>query len=123
MLSASVQTAIRLVYPPHCLACGGPVSTEFGLCGPCFSETHFISGLVCDTCGVPLPGEDPGAGVRCDDCLATSRPWSHGRAALFMPGRVASWSSRSSTATGTTSPARPRPGSPARPHPYCVRTA
>lgn len=86
MLFASVQTAIRLVYPPHCLACGGLVSTEFGLCGSCFSETHFIGGLVCDACGVPLPGDEANDRVLCDACLAVSRPWTHGRAALLYAG-------------------------------------
>ncbi|ETX15039.1 competence protein ComF [Roseivivax halodurans JCM 10272] len=81
-----MQTAIRLVYPPHCLACGEHVSTEFGLCGACFSETHFITGLVCDACGTPLPGDGAEDGILCDGCLAARRPWSQGRAALLYSG-------------------------------------
>jgi len=78
-----LQAVLRLIYPPQCLGCGEMVTSEFGLCGTCWRETAFISGLVCDTCGTPLPGENPGHSVHCDDCLATERPWSQGRAALL----------------------------------------
>jgi ComF family protein len=74
---------LRAVYPPTCLTCDTLVTTEFGLCGPCWRETSFISGLVCDLCGAPLPGEDPGQPVHCDDCLVVARPWDQGRAALL----------------------------------------
>ena len=77
------QTVLRLVYPPRCLQCGTQVQSDFGLCGPCWRDTPFISGLVCDLCGAPLPGEDRGAAEHCDDCLRIARPWSRGRAALI----------------------------------------
>ncbi|SEK21111.1 Predicted amidophosphoribosyltransferases [Roseivivax marinus] len=83
MRAAALQTAIRLIYPPRCLGCGGLVDSDFGLCGPCWRDTSFISGLVCDTCGTPLPGEADGHGVLCDDCLVAPRPWRAGRAALL----------------------------------------
>jgi ComF family protein len=79
----AIQTALRLVYPPRCTICGGLVDSEFGLCGPCWRDTPVISGLVCDTCGVPLPGEDRGEPEHCDDCLRVARPWRRGRAALL----------------------------------------
>lgn len=78
-----LQAALHLVYPPQCLTCDALVTTDFGLCGKCWRETPFITGLVCDKCGVPLPGEDPGHPVHCDDCLTVARPWSQGRAALL----------------------------------------
>ncbi|RBI84695.1 ComF family protein [Rhodosalinus halophilus] len=78
-----LQTAVRLIYPPRCLGCGGPVESDFGLCPACWRDTPFAGGLVCDTCGTPLPGEDPGEAVHCDDCLAHPRPWAQGRAALL----------------------------------------
>jgi ComF family protein len=77
-----VQSALRLIYPPQCVACGERTDEEFGLCGPCWREAGFIAGLTCDKCGVPLPGEDPGEPVLCDDCLTIARPWSRGRAAM-----------------------------------------
>lgn len=80
---AAFQTALRLVYPPRCTICGAQVESDFGLCGPCWRETPFISGLCCDACGVPLPGEGRGDVEFCDDCLTTARPWSRGRAAVL----------------------------------------
>ncbi len=81
MLRQRLQTAVELIYPPRCLVCGGLVESDFGLCGACWRDTPFITGLVCDLCGVPLPGRS-GTVEHCDDCMATARPWSHGRAAL-----------------------------------------
>lgn len=78
-----MQAALHLIYPPQCLSCGALVTTDFGLCGSCWRETPFITGLVCDQCGTPLPGQDTGKAEHCDDCLAIARPWSQGRAALL----------------------------------------
>jgi ComF family protein len=78
-----LQAALQLIYPPQCLTCDALVTSDFGLCGTCWRDTPFITGLVCDRCGVPLPGEDPGQPVLCDDCLTTARPWDRGRAALL----------------------------------------
>jgi predicted amidophosphoribosyltransferase len=78
-----MQAALQVLYPPQCISCAAPVTSDFGLCGDCWRETPFVAGLVCDLCGVPLPGEDPGHRVLCDDCLTIARPWSQGRAALI----------------------------------------
>lgn len=77
-----VQTALRLIYPPQCLLCRDMVESEFGLCGSCWGETPFIGGLVCDSCGVPLPGGSDGEEAQCDACIAHPRPWNRARAAL-----------------------------------------
>ena len=78
-----LQAALHLIYPPRCLSCDALVTTDFGLCGHCWRETPFISGLVCDRCGTPLPGKDNGQPEYCDDCLTIARPWNRGRAALL----------------------------------------
>ena len=78
-----LQALLQLVYPPQCISCGAKVTSDFGLCSDCWRETPFVTGLVCHTCGVPLPGEDVQADVRCDDCLTIARPWTAGRAALL----------------------------------------
>lgn len=78
-----MQAALHLIFPPHCVSCGDPVAGDFNLCGPCWREAHFISGLVCDLCGTPLPGDDPDEQAICDDCIKIARPWSRGRAALL----------------------------------------
>ncbi len=81
-MAVGLQTALHLIYPPRCTVCSAYVDSDFGLCGPCWRDTPFISGLVCDLCGVALPGQDTGTAEICDDCLKIARPWSRGRAAL-----------------------------------------
>lgn len=83
-----MQAMLKLIYPPACLSCGGDTAEHGRLCGPCRGEVPFITGLVCDKCGVPLPGDDPGTAILCDDCMALARPWDRGRAALLYKGRA-----------------------------------
>lgn len=83
MIQSGVQTALKFVYPPLCLGCGDPVESNFGLCGPCWGQTPFIGGVVCDSCGSPLPGVGDAHTVQCDDCIHTARPWQQGRSALL----------------------------------------
>lgn len=83
-----LQALLRAVYPPQCLTCDAQVAEDFALCPDCWRETPFIAGLVCDLCGVPLPGEEAGDdAVHCDDCLTIARPWSRGRAAMLYDGK------------------------------------
>ncbi|SNY38572.1 Predicted amidophosphoribosyltransferases [Pseudooceanicola antarcticus] len=77
---------MRLVYPPRCLACGGLVESDFGLCAACWRDTPFIEGLACDLCGLPLPGGEAGERAHCDQCLADPPPWSRGRAVMLYHG-------------------------------------
>ncbi|TMV07064.1 ComF family protein [Ruegeria sediminis] len=83
-----IQTAVELIYPPRCLGCGDLVTSDFGLCGPCWRETPFIGGTICECCGTPLPGETDGHRIECDDCMQDPRPWGDGRAALLYQGRA-----------------------------------
>lgn len=78
-----LQTALDLIYPPQCVMCDAIVGEPFQLCPACWRATPFIAGLVCDTCGTPLIGEDSGYRETCDDCLAIARPWDRGRSALL----------------------------------------
>lgn len=82
-LRGGMQSALSLLFPPQCISCGEPTDADFGLCGPCWRTTPFITGLVCDRCGAPLPGEDEGRAEYCDDCLTLARPWQRGRAAML----------------------------------------
>jgi predicted amidophosphoribosyltransferase len=75
-----LQGALQLLYPPQCISCAAPVQSDFGLCTDCWRETPFASGLVCDQCGVPLPGQDAEERALCDDCMSIARPWDRGRA-------------------------------------------
>ncbi len=83
-----MQGALQLLYPPQCISCAAPVQSDFGLCGDCWRETPFIAGLVCDQCGVPLPGSDSTERALCDDCMTIARPWDRGRAALMYAGNA-----------------------------------
>ncbi|WP_170334675.1 ComF family protein [Ruegeria arenilitoris] len=85
-----IQTAVHLIYPPRCLGCGELTEADFGLCGQCWRDTPFIGGVVCESCGVPLPGEADGHRIECDDCMKTPRPWQDGRAALLYDGKARS---------------------------------
>ncbi len=78
-----MQAALHVLYPPQCISCAAPVTSDFGLCSECWRDTPFIGGLVCDQCGVPLPGSDTGERVICDDCMTIARPWGQGRSALL----------------------------------------
>ena len=77
-----MQSAIRAIYPPQCVACEALTEAEHGLCASCWAQTVFISGTICDSCGAPLPGDDHGEVLQCDDCMQIVRPWEQGRAAL-----------------------------------------
>ncbi|MEM1429775.1 MAG: ComF family protein [Pseudomonadota bacterium] len=83
---AMLDTLVRAVYPPQCVSCGETIDSEGGLCGPCWREASFLSGTLCDLCGVPLPGETDGGALHCDDCRTIARPWRAGRAALAYRG-------------------------------------
>ena len=52
----------------------------------CWRDTPFISGLTCDKCGTPLPGDETGEDILRDDCMTIPRPWTKGRAAILYQG-------------------------------------
>ena len=91
-LRGLMKGALRLIYPPQCLGCGGAVEQDGALCPKCWRDCEFVSGCACRRCGVPLPGDagedtsDADGSLICDDCLTTVRPWRHGRAALVYRG-------------------------------------
>jgi len=85
-----MQSALRLIYPPQCLSCGDLVADEGALCGGCWSDTQFVTGAMCDCCGVPLPGQDGGHKLLCDTCMTETREWSRGRSALVYGGQARS---------------------------------
>ncbi len=78
-----LQSLLRAIYPPQCLTCDTLTDTEHALCPECWRAANFIHGLVCDSCGLPLPGAADDIPVQCDDCLRIARPWEQGRAAML----------------------------------------
>ncbi len=83
-----MQSALHLIYPSQCISCRDLVEGDNALCGKCWRDTPFISGLCCDKCGTPLPGEDTGEHIMCDDCMVVARPWTMGRAAMQYQGNA-----------------------------------
>ncbi len=84
-----IQTVIRQIFPPQCLSCDTMTDAEQGLCGPCWSQTAFLTGTLCDSCAVPLVGEAaPGEILHCDACLGAPPPWNRARAALLYEGNA-----------------------------------
>lgn len=81
-----MQSALHLIYPSQCISCRDLVEGDNALCGKCWRDTPFISGLTCDKCGTPLPGDDTGEVILCDDCMTIARPWTKGRAAMLYQG-------------------------------------
>ena len=80
-LQRALHAAAGLIWPVTCMMCEERVEEEGALCPACWRATPFVGGTACDACGIALPGHDAGL-VTCDECLATPRPWSRGRAAL-----------------------------------------
>lgn len=81
-----MQSLLRAIYPAQCASCGEIVDGDGGLCGPCWRDTRFVTGHVCDKCGIGLPGHSDGHVDLCDDCMTIARPWSRGRTALDYEG-------------------------------------
>lgn len=85
---AGMRGLLAAIYPPQCIGCETLVDQDFALCPACWRETPFISGLCCDSCGIPLPGQEaPGTVVHCDDCLRIARPWRRGRSVMMYRGK------------------------------------
>jgi len=80
-----MRRTLQEIYPPTCVLCDALVAEDHALCPDCWRDAPFLSGLVCDKCGAPLPGQDCDA-VLCDDCLTIARPWARGRAAMAYAG-------------------------------------
>lgn len=93
LLRGTIKGALRLLYPVQCPGCDNPVadgdSEEARLCPDCWREMRFVTGTCCNRCGAPLPDDGailPDSALICDDCLATARPWRHGRAVMTYAG-------------------------------------
>ncbi|WP_294223708.1 ComF family protein [uncultured Shimia sp.] len=82
-MKAKIQTAIHLLFPPRCVACGHMVESDFGLCADCWAQTAFIGAAVCDVCGRPVTADTAEIRVACDDCLSDPPPWKQGRSAFL----------------------------------------
>lgn len=78
---SGIQTVVQTLYPTSCLLCGTTIEGTSGLCSKCWLNSPFIAGLVCNSCGTPLPGQSF-EDETCDECITTPRPWVAARACL-----------------------------------------
>ena len=67
------------------MACGVETENERGLCQSCWIDTHFATGQVCDSCGVPVP-EGAQEIIHCDSCLSFPPAWDQGRCSVLYEG-------------------------------------
>lgn len=77
-----------MVYPPECVLCRAATGSDFGLCPDCLIETPFLTGPVCDCCGVPVLTDGAETIPACDDCIALPRPWTQARAVFRYTGQA-----------------------------------
>jgi ComF family protein len=79
------------LFPPACPACRGDTATGHSLCPACWTETAFLTGNGCVTCGREVPGLGGGdAGFpqnfHCDTCQAHPPLWDRGAAVFAYEG-------------------------------------
>ena len=82
-LSFLGREAARIVLPSWCAACGGELpwrDRTASCCARCWSALPKITSIKCDSCALPLSGEQP---ARCIDCQLDPLPlvwcdaWGH----------------------------------------------
>ncbi len=80
------RTALDLVYPPHCIACGSATEASNGLCGRCWRQISFIERPFCERLGTPFH-QDFGRGLQSPEAIAHPPVFRRARAvALFDNG-------------------------------------
>ena len=79
---------LKTIYPTRCLSCGEDTEADARFCATCWPEAHFIAGLVCESCGVPLPGEEDEQHAFCEACHRFPPSWRRGRAVALYEGPV-----------------------------------
>lgn len=81
MLVRAVTILVDALLPPRCLACGGAVDRQGGLCVTCWSALTFIAPPFCACCGTPFDFAVPGETL-CGSCMAEPPPFARARAVL-----------------------------------------
>ena len=79
-------SALDLLLPPRCLACGGLVGQAHSLCADCWRGVSFIAPPMCACCGYPFAFEEGGSAL-CGACLREPPPWDRARAAFRYDDR------------------------------------
>ncbi|QHQ36916.1 ComF family protein [Algicella marina] len=85
-IASGLGTILNAVYPPQCVGCEEETTDSHGLCPTCWKDTSFISGSICNCCGLPVPLSLPTTNVICDACMYAPPGWDNGRAAILYEG-------------------------------------
>lgn len=80
-LARAATALVDALLPPRCLACGGPVDRQGGLCVTCWSGLTFLAPPFCARCGTPFDFAMPGEAL-CGSCMAEPPPFARARAVL-----------------------------------------
>lgn len=81
LLRRLAGTALDLLLPPRCLACGTSVGAAGTLCAPCWRSITFLGEPCCQSCGVPFEFEI-GPDARCGACARLAPAYARARAAM-----------------------------------------
>ena len=79
-------SALDLLLPPRCLACGRLVGEAHSLCADCWRAVTFVAPPLCACCGYPFEF-DAGEGALCGVCTRDPPPWDRARAAFRYDDR------------------------------------
>lgn len=81
IMAFNYKTAVDFIFPPTCVVCGKPFSTEkeIGMCPRCISQIKYIESPQCSQCGKPFYSE-VSADHYCGDCLTQKRYFHRARA-------------------------------------------
>ncbi len=74
-------TKVRdLILPPQCMGCSCILEQADTLCSKCWSNLSIISGVVCQTCGMPFPHDQ--FAILCAPCAGHTPPFARARGAV-----------------------------------------
>ncbi len=89
LVRGATGAVARVLFPPACPGCGADTLLHGGLCAACWSDTQFLSGNGCRTCGRPLEGKfDDQEDLVCDICLDNPPLWDRGVAVAHYGGTM-----------------------------------
>ena len=88
MATALLDRVFTFIYPNRCLSCAEETEAGSTLCALCWSDAHFISGAICQSCGTPLLGDTGEDASSCETCHRNPPLWDQGRAVALYQGPV-----------------------------------
>lgn len=78
-LRRGAETALGLLLPRRCLACGATVESDGALCVECWAQIRFLGSPCCACCGFPFE-YDQGSDALCGGCAGRRPVYDRARA-------------------------------------------